>query len=131
MKTNLKTPEYQPGVCNIGGAEAHRRKISGYIGAVFSIAYFVACISFHAPRGIRAIIFIPLVVASTGWLQSRMKFCVAFGLMGVFNFGSLGQASRIVDNEQRSIDRRRALVMLAQAAAFSAVFALVLTLIPA
>lgn len=126
-----KTPEYKSGVCNIGGAEVRRRKVSGVIGAIFSIAYYAASISFHAPRGIRAIVFIPLVVAFTGWLQLRSKFCLAFGLMGVFNFGKLGEVSRVVDPEERQVDRKRALVMLAQAVAISAAFALVFTLIPA
>lgn len=126
-----KTPEYNSGSCNIGGAEVRRRKISGVIGAVFSVAYYVACISFHASKGIRALIFFPLVLAWVGWLQSRSKFCMAFGLMGVFNFGKLGETTRIVEVEKRSRDRKRALVMLAQAVAISAVFALFFTLVPA
>jgi len=126
-----KTPEYSSGSCNIGSAEIRRRKISGVIGAGFSIAYYVACISFHASKGIRGLIFFPFVLASVGWLQSRNKFCLAFGLMGVFNFGKLGETTRIVELDKRSRDRKRALIMLAQAVAISAVFALFFTLVPA
>ena len=128
---NLKTPEYSSGSCNIGGAEVHRRKVSGVIGALFSVTYYVACISLAAPKGIRAIIFIPLVLAWTGWLQSRRKFCAAFGLMGVFNFGKLGEASRVVEAEARANDRKRALILLTQAVALSVVSTLFFTLIPA
>ena len=128
---NLKTPEYSSGSCNIGGAEVHRRKVSGVIGAVFAVAYYVVCISLNAPKEIRAIIFIPLVLAWTGLLQSRRKFCVAFGLMGVFNFEKLGETTRIVEVDERYRDRKRALLMLGQAIALSAVSALVFTLIPA
>ena len=131
MKTNLKTPEYSSGSCNIGGAEVQRRKISGVIGAMFAVAYYVACIFLNAPKGIRAIIFLPLILAWTGWLQSRRKFCMAFGLMGVFNFGKLGETTRIVEIDNRSRDRKRALIMLTQAIALSIVSALVFTLIPA
>ena len=128
---NLKTPEYSSGSCNIGGAEVHRRKVSGVIGALFSVAYYVACISLNAPRGVRAIIFVPLILAWTGWLQSRRNFCAAFGLMGVFNFGLLGEASRVMEAEARAIDRKRALILLTQALALSVASTIVFTLIPA
>lgn len=128
---NLKTPEYQSGSCNIGSAETRRRKISGIIGGVLSLTFYAAALSFHASKGIRALIFFPLVLATIGWYQSRRKFCLAFGLMGVFNFGNLGEVSRVQDPAQRSADRAQALKMLAQACAVAAVFALVFTLIPA
>ncbi len=128
---SLKTPEYSSGICNIGGAEVHRRKISGFTGAVVSVVFYISCIALNAPKEIRAIIFIPLIVAWTGLLQSRKKFCVAFGLMGVFNFGELGKSTRIKEVAMRSRDRKQALVMLAEAVALSVVSALVFTLIPA
>lgn len=128
---NLKTPKYNSGSCNIGGAEVRRRRVSGITGAVVSVVFYISCISLNAPKGIRAIIFLPLVLAWTGWLQSRNKFCVAFGLMGVFNFGELGQASRIAEADARAVDRKRALVLLGQAVALSIVSALFFTLIPA
>lgn len=128
---NSKTPEYQSGSCNIGSAEIRRRKISGIIGGVLSLTFYAAALSFHASQGIRGLIFFPLVLATIGWYQSRRKFCLAFGLMGVFNFGNLGETSRVQDPAQRSSDRAQALKMLAQASAVAAVFALVFTLIPA
>lgn len=128
---NSKTPEYKPGSCNIGDVEVRRRKISGVIGGLFSIAFYVATLSFHASKGVRALVFFPLVAAATGWLQTRSKFCLAFGMTGVFNFGGSGEVSRVVDPEERSEDRTRALIMLSQAIAISAVFALFFTLVPA
>lgn len=128
---NLKTPEYISGTCNIGGAEVRRRQVSGVIGAVLSVTFSLACIWVNAPKGVRSLVFIPLVVALTGWLQSRSRFCAAFGLLGIFNFGELGKATRIVEPDQRSRDRKRALVLLTQAVALSVVFTLVFTLIPA
>lgn len=128
---NSKTPEYQSGSCNIGNAEIRRRKISGIIGGVLSLTFYAVALSFHASQGIRALIFFPLVLTTIGWYQSRRRFCLAFGLMGVFNFGNLGETSRVQDPAQRSADRAQALKMLAQASAVAAVFALVFTLIPA
>jgi len=72
-----------------------------------------------------------LVLGTIGWYQSRRQFCLAFGLSGVFNFGNPGKVTRIEDAEQRTADRAQALKMLAQATAMAAVFALVLTVVPA
>lgn len=128
---NLKTPEYQPGSCNIGGPEIRRRKKSAIIGAIFSIAFYIFVLSIHAPKGVRALIFFPLVLATIGWCQSRRKFCLAYGLSGVFNFGNLGEVSRVQDPAQRSADRAQALKMLAQATVVAVMLALLLTFFPA
>ena len=126
-----KTPDYQPGSCNIGGPEVRRRKISGIVGGVVSIAFYLAAFSMHASKGVRALVFFPLVMATIGWYQSRRQFCLAYGMSGVFNFGNLGQVSRVQDPAQRSADRMQALKMLAQSTAVAATLALVLTFFPA
>jgi hypothetical protein len=128
---NSKMPEYQSGSCNIGGAEVRRRKIFGIISGVVAIGFYVLAIVLHAPRGIRALVFFPLVFATIGWLQSRRRFCLAFGFSGVFNFGNLGEVSKVQDPAQRAADRAQALKILAQATLVAAVFALILTLFPA
>lgn len=104
MKMSSKTPEYQSGSCNIAGAEVR--------SLIFSHSHWL-----------------PLAVI--GWYQSRRKFFLAFGLSGVFNFGNLGEISQVADPAQRSADRAQALKMLAQATLTAAVFALILTFIPA
>ena len=131
MKMNSKTPEYQAGSCNIGGAEVRRRKISGIIGGVLTIVFYAFAYSLHAQRDIRALVFFPLVLTTIGWYQSRRRFCLAFGFSGVFNFGNLGEVSRIQEPAQRAADRRQALKLLAKATLMAAVFALILTLVPA
>jgi len=131
MKMNLKMPEYQPGSCNIGGPEVRRRKISAFIGSVFSVAFYVFAFSIHAPKGVRALVFFPMVLATIGWYQSRRKFCLAYGWSGVFNFGNLGEVSRVQDPTQRAADRAQALKMLAGATAVAALLALLFTFFPA
>ena len=128
---NLKTPEYQPGSCNIGGPEVRRRKRSAIIGAVLTIAFYIFVLSMHAPKSVRALVFFPLVLATIGWYQSRRKFCLAFGLSGVFNFGNLGEVSRVQDPTQRAADRAQAVKMLARATVVAAMLALFLTFVPA
>ena len=118
----MSTAEYIPGACNIGKGEIRRRQIVALIGLALSISSFITLISTNAPRGARLGIFVPLAVASIGWVQSRKKFCLAYGFMGTFNFGKLGQLSKVADSASRAADRKTALSILFQAGAY-AVFA--------
>jgi hypothetical protein len=43
-----------------------------------------------APPIIRLGIFFPLMVASVGFVQSRSKFCLAYGFAGTHNVGKMG-----------------------------------------
>ena len=54
------------------------------------------------------------MVFSIGWIQSRKKFCLAYGFMGVFNFGKAGAAQKVRSKEERSADRATALSILTQ-----------------
>lgn len=126
-----KTPDYLPGSCNIGGAEVKRRQMYGILAAGVSLAYWLVTLLMLAPEGVRALVFFPLLMATIGWFQSRRKFCLAYGLLGVFNFGKVGEATPIMEPALKSADRAYALRLLAKSAFLAAVFALLLTLIPA
>jgi len=118
-------PDYIPGTCNIGTGEIRRRQVVALIGAVLSLITLIGIITSSAPRSARFGIFIPLAIASIGWVQSRKKFCLAYGLMGTFNFGKLGQISRVSDSASKLADRETAFKILGQ----SLFLALALTLI--
>jgi hypothetical protein len=126
----VSTANYIPGTCNIGSGEIRRRQIVALIGLALSISSLVTIISTNAPRGARLGIFIPLAVASIGWVQSRKKFCLAYGFMGTFNFGKLGELSRVADSANRSADRKTALSILFQAGAYAALATAIIYVIP-
>jgi hypothetical protein len=126
----VSTADYIPGACNIGKGEIRRRQIVALIGLALSISSFITLISTNAPRGARLGIFVPLAVASIGWVQSRRKFCLAYGFMGTFNFGKLGQLSRVADSASRAADRKTALSILLQAGAYAAVVTAIIYLLP-
>jgi len=126
----VSTAEYIPGACNIGTGEIRRRQIVALIGLVLSISSLITLISTNAPRGARLGIFIPLAVASIGWVQSRKKFCLAYGFMGTFNFGKLGQLSRVADSASRAADRKTALSILFQAGAYAVVATAIIYALP-
>ena len=115
----MSTSDYIPGACNIGKGEIRQRQIVALIGFALSISTLVTLISTDAPRGARLAIFIPLAVTSIGWVQSRRKFCLAYGFMGTFNFGKLGRLSRVADSANRAADRKTALGILFQAGSYA------------
>jgi hypothetical protein len=126
----VSTADYIPGACNIGKGEIRQRQIVALVGLVLSISTLVTLISTDAPRGARLAIFIPLAVASIGWVQSRRKFCLAYGFMGTFNFGKLGQLSRVADSASRAADRKTALSILFQAGAYALIATALIYVIP-
>ena len=126
----MSTAQYIPGSCNIGKGEIRQRQIVALIGLAISISSLIALISTSAPRGARLGIFIPLAVASIGWVQSRKKFCLAYGFMGTFNFGKLGQLSKVADSASRAADRKTALSILIQSGAYAVVATAIIYLLP-
>ena len=126
----MSTADYIPGTCNIGKGEIRQRQIVALIGFALSIAVFIALIATDAPRSARLTIFIPLLVASIGWVQSRKKFCLAYGFMGTFNFGKLGRLSKVADSASRAADRKTALNILFQTTAYAAIATAVVYALP-
>ncbi len=126
----MSTAEYIPGSCNIGKGEIRQRQIVALIGLAISISSLIALISTSAPRGARLGIFIPIAVASIGWVQSRKKFCLAYGFMGTFNFGKLGQLSKVSDSASRAADRKTALSILFQAGAYAVIATAIIYALP-
>ena len=84
----------------------------------------------NAPREARMGIFFPLLVASVGYVQSRSKFCLAYGFAGTFNFGKLGEISRISDTNNRAADRKTALTILSKSFLLAAIATLVVLAVP-
>lgn len=83
-----------------------------------------------APRNARFGIFIPLMIASVGWIQSRSKFCLAYGFAGTFNMGKLGDISRVADAANKAADRKTAISILLKSTALAAALTLLVALLP-
>ena len=114
---------YIPGTCNLGKAEVRRRQFVAFLGLALSL--FSAFGLWQGSTLTRATVFLPLFVFAVGYVQSRRKFCMAYGFAGAFNLGRLGELSRVQDPADRAADRKTALSILGQAA----LLALVLTLL--
>ncbi len=117
--------DYIPGTCNIGKGEIRRRQLVALIGLFLTITVGIGLFLNEDSNPPRFFIFIPALVFSIGLVQSRKKFCLAYGFAGTFNFGKLGSVSRVASAEARKADQRMALKILGQ----SILLALVITIL--
>jgi hypothetical protein len=122
--------EYIAGSCNIGKGEIRRRQFVALIGLILIITTAAGLIGSDSAKSARFGVFVPALVFSVGFIQSRRKFCLAYGLMGIFNFGPLGKLSRVATPEDRSADRKTAISILAQALSLALTITLIIYLLP-
>jgi hypothetical protein len=98
---------YVAGACNIGKTEIRRRRTAAVAGLVASVAVLVAMIALGLPAWVRLFLIVPFWGTAIAWLQARRRFCVAFAMAGVSNFGDDASSVRTVaDPAQRDLDRR-------------------------
>lgn len=131
MSSKMPEVSYVPGTCNIGKGEVRKRQVVALVGVFFSITTLLTFMTVDAPQSIRLGIFFPLMVTSVGFVQSRSKFCLAYGLAGTFNVGKMGDIKRVTSKEDRAADRKTALVILGKSfalATFATAIVLVLPL---
>ena len=122
--------EYIPGSCNIGKGEIRRRQLVALVGLVSSFLMVLFFSVTDAPIEIRLGIFFPLLVASVGFVQSRSKFCLAYGFAGTFNIGKLGDIKRVASKEDRKADRVTALKILGKSLFLAAIATGVVLVLP-
>ena len=132
MKKSMKMSNstYIPGTCNVGANEIRQRKLVGLVGLFFSVSSLIGLMAIDATREARFGIFLPLIVASTGYVQSRRKFCMAYGLAGTFNFGKLGDISQVSDPLSRRADRATAVKILLKSFMLASIATLVVFALP-
>lgn len=122
--------EYIPGLCNIGPAEIRKRRTVAILGLGLLILGIISFRQTHAHHLARTSIFLPALVFSVGFIQSRKKFCLAFGFMGTFNFGKSRDLARVASPEDRARDRKTALNILGQAVVLALAITLVVIFLP-
>jgi len=126
----MSTDSYIPGTCNIGKGEIRRRQLVALIGLALSVTSLVGFVATGAAPTVRLGIFLPLAVFAIGFVQSRRKFCLAYGFMGTFNFGKLGQLSKVSSKEALAADRKTALAILGQSLGLAALLTAIVYILP-
>jgi hypothetical protein len=122
--------DYRPGACNIGRAEIRRRWRTGHLVLLFALALYAVLVLVHAPALVRCVIAAPVAVSAACYLEAALKFCVRFGMMGLFNFGALGAEGTVADLEARARDRRRAVQLSAASLVIALLVGAVAVLLP-
>ena len=131
--TGSPTPlsvDYQPGACNIGPAEIARRRRSGHIGLITTVALFAILVAIGAPPIARLLVAIPAIISASGYLQAYFKFCAGFGAAGVYNFGDVGEVDKVADAASKALDRAKASRIGIASFAIGAVIGVVAVLLP-
>ena len=121
--------EYLAGACNIGPAEIKRRRQGALIGAILFAFTTLLFVITNAPTSTRLLVFIPALLFTVGIIQSRRKFCVAYGFLGVFSFEKLGATRKITMNQDLKADRKYAIKLLLQSVFAAAVLTTLVALI--
>jgi hypothetical protein len=96
---NPPLDRYVPGVCNIGPWEIRRRRAFALVGIGIAAAILAALVAVGAPAAARLVLILPLWGGAFSWLQARRRFCAAFAIAGVANFGDGDGARRSVADE--------------------------------
>jgi hypothetical protein len=121
---------YVPGTCNIGQGEIKRRQAVVIFGLFLIAISSIGILTTDQDRGARLSIFIPAVIFSIGFVQSRKKFCLAYGLAGTFNFGKLGQISKVQSLEDKKVNRKTAVFILFQSIALAGAITAIFFILP-
>ena len=122
--------EYISGVCNIGPAEIRKRRTVAIVGFFLILVGIASIHQRHTSHLARISIFLPAIIFSIGFVQSRKMFCLAFGFMGTFNFGKSRDLARVASPEDRARDRKTALSILAESAAIAVVITAIVMALP-
>ena len=122
--------EYVPGTCNMGEKEIERRKKLVIIGSTFTILSIVILQVFGFPTEWRLIIFFPLSFTILCFQEALQKFCVVFGIKGVFNFKNIRKVIRIEQEDDRKKDRKKGWVIIFTSALIGFVVAMIYFYLP-
>ena len=121
--------DYVAATCNIGPAEIKRRQQGALLGAILFAITTLLFVLTDAPTSTRVLVFIPALLFSVGIIQTRRKFCVAYGFLGVFSFEKLGATRKITINQDLKADRKYANKLLLQSVFTAAVMTALVALI--
>lgn len=121
---------YQAGICNINRQEVAYRRTWAIIGAVSTASLLVALLAFDAPRAMRLFVFLPALVASVGYYQTKHRFCVSYAASGLQNAEDGSKAAKKVSHAQALKDKAFANKINRKSTAISALFTIATLLLP-
>jgi hypothetical protein len=130
MNKNPEILNYLPGTCNIGPEEIKRRRDGVIFSAIGTIVLTCILVVIHANPLWRLSLFLPLTSLGISFQQWYYKFCVYFGMRGVYNFKKMGSTTNIEDGTMRKADRAKAGRMIITSIIFASLVTLIFCFIP-
>ena len=122
---------YVPGVCNIGPWEIRRRRIGGVLMRAAAALLLAGLIALHAPAIARALVLLPAWGGAFSWLQARRRFCGAYAMRGISNFGTThGTINAVADDAAHQADISALMRMTRDSFAIGMVITVVAVLLP-
>lgn len=122
---------YVPGVCNIGEWEIRKRRMFGILGLAAGIALLGAMTAKGAPQVARLVLLLPFWGGTFSLLQARRRFCAAFAMEGLANFGESEATRRqVVDEAAHRADMQAVLRMTRDSFLVGAVITVVAIVLP-
>jgi hypothetical protein len=115
--------------CNIGPDEIARRRRSAIMVSGATAVIAAILVGLDAPVPVRVLLWPVATAAAVTWLQVAHRFCVAFGALGLENFGRLGE-ERSVDPHVRAADRWRAVQLILEGGLIGLIVTLAVLAIP-
>ena len=115
--------------CNIGPYEVARRRRSAIVFSIVAAVVGVGLLAADVPAAGRLVLFPFAAGAGVNWMQVVHRFCVAFGALGLENFGRLGSEIH-VDAVQRAADRRKAAQLVLEGSLIGALATLAFVALP-
>lgn len=126
------TTKYQPGVCNIGNAEAAQRRRTGLIGWTVTVVLAALLWVSGLPAAVLLATALPAFVGATGLIQAQRNFCAGYGQHGMYNFtDQLGKYTESTDADAAAADKKTAIRITVQAAIIGLVAGVGLTVLRA
>jgi len=127
---NQQEEGYIPGTCNIGKKEIERRKRAALFSFTLCVLFIAFMQYYEAGKIWKLLLFIPAASFGVSFQQWYFKFCVAFGIKGVFNFGDIGKSFSIEQKEDFRKDRIKAWQMIIAGVGFGLVAGFLYYLLP-
>jgi hypothetical protein len=121
---------YIPGTCNIGKEEIKRRRNGAIFSGILSFLLVAVLLLIHAEKFWRLVLFFPVTSFVIGVQQWYYKFCMGFGMKGIFNFEELGKSTAVKDSEMVKADKRKAVNMLVTGLVSGIIIAIIFYMLP-
>ena len=130
IKPQNNNNEYIPGQCNIGSKEIERRKRKAILGLAISLLGIALLQYFNSPSAWRFILFLPLFYSIICYYQAQQKFCVVFGIFGIYNFDNIGKTKRVNESNDKKKDSWYAWLIIFKSILFALLIVVIYYFLP-